>query len=104
MAAPWHSTGRAALSASVSGRDAGVGAQEGPRLGHVELEVRLEAPGVQADGDVVGQEVGGGEVEVDQAGQAAVEEEDVVGEQVGVDVAGGKVLRPGGQDGVQRGR
>ena len=49
--------------------------------------IRLEAPGVEADRDVVGQHVVAGEGEVDQAGEFVAEEEDVVVEQIGVDHA-----------------
>ena len=63
-----------------------IGAQHGPRLGDIEGKIRLEAPRVQAHRDVVGQDVGRREVEVDQAGQPAVQEEHIVGKQVGMDV------------------
>ena len=69
-AAPRQSTGSAARSASESGPQRGVGGEHRVRLGHVERAVRLEAPGVQAHREVVGQQVGAGEVEVDQAGDA----------------------------------
>ena len=47
--------------------------------------VLLEAPGVEADGDIVSYDIGAGEIEVDQPRQTLAEKEDVVGEQVGVD-------------------
>ena len=46
-----------------------VAGDEGARGGDVEAAVRLEAPGVQRDADVVGQRVAGGEVEVERAGE-----------------------------------
>ena len=73
--------------------DVVVGVEQGAGHRRVDAAV-LEAPAVEADGEVVGQEVGAGEVEVDQAGEFAFEKEDVVGEQVGVDVAGGQVRGP----------
>ena len=79
----------------------GVAAEQGLGFGDVEAEITLETPGVEADGDVVGVEIGGGEIEIDQAGDFAVQEEYVVREQVGVDMAGGQVLRPVGQDMVE---
>src|SRR5690606_18962409 len=71
-----------------------VGGEQRPRLGDVERPVRLEAPGVEADRDVVGEGVGAGEVEVDDAGHPVAEEEHVVGKQVGVDDAGRKPVGP----------
>ncbi len=56
--------------------------------------VGLEAPGVEADGDVIGERVGAGEVEVDQAGELLAEEEHIVGKQVGVDHALRQAARP----------
>ena len=56
-------------------------------LGQVEGKILLEAPGVEAGGDVVGVEVVASEIEVDQAGQFLAEEEDVVRKQIGVDDA-----------------
>ena len=74
------------------------------RLGHVEAEIGLEAPGVEADGEVVDQRVVAGEVEVDQAAEPVALEEDVVGEEVGVDHAARQVARPFRVDAAQRGR
>ena len=49
----------------------------------------------QADyAQVIGEHVGAGEIEIDQAGQLAVPEEHVVGKQVGVDDAAGQATRP----------
>ena len=41
--------------------------QERLALREIEGAIRLEAPGIQADGDIVGEGIGAGEVEVDQA-------------------------------------
>ncbi len=57
--------------------------------------IRLEAPGVEADGDVVGEHIVAGEIEIDQAGQLVAEEEDVVGKQIGMDDALRQIARPG---------
>ena len=70
-------------------------------LRHVERAVGLEAPGVEADAEVVGEEIVAGEIEVDQAGQLVAEEEHVVGKQVGVDDA---ARQAGGPDRLQRRR
>src|SRR6266566_2547492 len=56
--------------------------------------VKLEAPGVEADRDVVGERVGAGEIKIDQAGQPIAEEEHVVGKQIGMDHALWQVARP----------
>src|SRR5260370_20497200 len=71
-----------------------VGLQQRACLGGVEGVVALEAPGIEADRDVIGQEVIAGEVEVDEARQLVMQEEDVVVEQVGVDDARRPALRP----------
>ena len=56
--------------------------------------IGLEAPGVEADGDVIGERVGAGEIEIDEAGQPVAEEEHVIGKQIGVDHTLGQVARP----------
>src|SRR6478672_3248284 len=71
-----------------------IGLEKGPRLGDVEARVGLKAPGVEADGDVVSEHVGAGEVEVVFNGTAITEKEHVVGKEVGVDHALRQVLRP----------
>ena len=76
-----------------------VALQEGPALGQVVVAERLEAPGIQADRDVVGEEVVAGEIEVDDAGDLVAGEEHVVGEEVRMDDAGRE--RPG-PAGLQR--
>ena len=63
-------------------------------LGDVVGPVLLEAPGIEADGEVIGEEIVAGEIEVDQARELVVEEEDIVREQVGVDDAVRQILRP----------
>src|SRR3546814_16262715 len=73
---------------------AAVALQQHARLGDVEGVVLLEAPGVEAGRQVVGEEVVAGEVEVDDAGEPLVTEEHGVGEEVGVDDARRQVLRP----------
>ena len=60
-------------------------------LGDVERAVGLEAPGVEADAEVVGEGVVAGEIEVDQPGKPIAEEEHVVGEEIGVDHAARQV-------------
>ena len=85
-----------------------VAGEQRPALGQVEGKILLEAPGVEAGGDVIGVEIVAGEIEVDQAGQLVAEEEDVVGKEVGVDDAGRQVLRPlpveQGEIGIDLGR
>jgi hypothetical protein len=56
--------------------------------------IRLETPGVETDGDVVGERIGAGEIEIDQAGELGTEEEHVVRKQVGMDHALRQVFRP----------
>ena len=69
--------------------------EERPPLGGVEIEIRLEAPGVEAYGDVVGERVVAGEVKVDQTRKLLADEEDVVGKEVGVDDALWQSIGPG---------
>ena len=54
--------------------------------------VALEAPGVEADRQVVGEEVVAGEIEVDQPGQPFAEEEHVVVEKIGMNDAARQAL------------
>ena len=63
-----------------------VRSQQRPPLGDVEREIRLETPGVEADGHVVSQEIGGREIEIDQSRQVMVQKEHVVGKQIRVNV------------------
>ena len=51
----------------MTAEETGLTSQEGAPLGDVEGEILLEAPGVEADGDVVGERVVAGEIEVDEA-------------------------------------
>src|SRR3546814_8808976 len=83
---------------------AAVALQQHARLGDVEGVVLLEAPGVEAGRQVVGEEVVAGEVEVDDAGEPLVTEEHVVGEEVGVDDARRQVLRPAAFQMIELGR
>src|SRR3990172_2758460 len=72
-----------------------VSLKQRPRLGDIEAAVSLEAPGIEADGDVVSERVIAGEIEVDQAGNLVAEKEDIVGEEVGMDDALRQVGPPG---------
>ena len=54
-----------------SGRAAGIARQQVAALGDVVGMVGLEAPGVEADRDVIGERIGAGEIEVDQPGKLA---------------------------------
>ena len=56
--------------------------------------IRLKAPGIEADRDVIGEDVVAGERKVDQSRQFFAEEEHVVRKQVAVDDAERKVRRP----------
>ena len=47
----------------------------------------LESPGIQADGQIVGERVRAGEIEVDNTGKGIVQEESIVREEVCVDRA-----------------
>ena len=76
--------------------DALVALEQRHALGDVVGAILLEAPGVQADRDVIGEQIVAGEIEIDQAGQLVAEEEDVVGKEIGMDDAGRQVLRPVG--------
>src|SRR5262249_38528352 len=72
----------------------GVGLQQANALADVVGMVNLEAPGVEADRDVIGKRIGAGEVEVDQAGELIAEKEDIVGEQIGMDYSLRQGTRP----------
>src|SRR4029450_8420733 len=61
---------------------------------HIVGMVSLEAPGVEADRDVVGERVRAGEVEIDKSGKLVAEEEHVVGKEIGVDDAMRQIRRP----------
>ena len=69
--------------------------QQRAPLGDVEGVIGLEAPGVEADRQIVGERVGAGEIEIDQSRQPVIEKKHVVGKQVGVDHAAREVARPG---------
>ena len=71
-----------------------IAGQQGAGAGDVETAVGLEAPSVERHGDVVGQLVHAGEIEVDRAGEDRALEEDVVREVVGVDHAARQVRGP----------
>ena len=73
---------------------AAVGVEQRARLGDVEGTIDLEAPGVEADRDVIGEDVVAGEREVDQPRQPLAEEEHVVRKQVGMDHAVRQIARP----------
>src|SRR5207244_5927231 len=62
-----------------------VRADKQPRLGDIEAAVRLEAPGVEADRQVIGEKIGADEIEIDQSRYLAVAKEDIVREQIGMD-------------------
>ena len=79
-----------------------VGAQQRPRLGHVERQIRLEAPGVQAHRHVVGQDIGCREIKIDQARQPSIEKENVIRKQIRMDVSDGQIRRPARQNALQR--
>src|SRR5215469_10940517 len=65
-----------------------------PGFGDVEAAVILEAPGVETNGKIVGEEISAREVEVDDAGNALAAKEDVVGEEIGVDDTFREMRRP----------
>src|SRR6516165_1214188 len=65
-------------------------------LGHIKAAVRFEAPGVEADRQVIGKKISAGEIEVNQAGQRVVAEEYVIRKKVGVDYPDREVTRPHG--------
>src|SRR5260370_30511650 len=67
---------------------------EESRLGDIEAAVRLEAPGVEADRQVIGEKIGAGEIEIDQPRHLAVAEEDIVREQIGMDDPARQPARP----------
>ena len=71
-----------------------VGIEECARLGDVERIIALEAPGVEADRDVVGEHVVAGKGEIDDAGEPLAEKENIVRKQIGVNHAIWQIHRP----------
>src|SRR5262249_18784352 len=68
--------------------------EQEPRLRHVETAVGFEAPGVEADRHIIGEKVGAGEIEVNQARDFTLAEKSIVREKIGVDHAGREIARP----------
>ena len=79
-----------------------IGRQQTLCLGDVKVAIGLEAPGIEAHCDVIGQNVGAGEVEVDQSRQPIAKEKYVIGKQIGMDDARRKIFRPTAVEGIQR--
>ena len=93
-AAPRASSGKASNSERRELPLGAVGREQLAGLGDVERAIGLEAPSVQTDGQIVGDEVDAGEVEVDDAGQPVALEERIVREQVGMDDPARQIQRP----------
>src|SRR5262249_5693236 len=49
-----------------------IAVEEQARFGHVEAAVVFEAPGIQADRQIVSEKIGAGEIEIDQTGNLAL--------------------------------
>src|SRR5690606_38336019 len=98
--APGQDRKRFALG-RLKGTHACVAFEERAALGDVERVILLEAPGVQADGDVVREVIVAGEVEIDQSRNLAAAKEDIVRKKIGMNDTGRKVLGPVGQKGVE---
>ena len=71
-----------------------VGVEQRSPFGDVVGMIDLEAPGVEADRNVVGERIGTGKIEIDQAGQLVAKEEDVIGKKIGMDDALRQLARP----------
>src|SRR5437764_14391801 len=56
--------------------------------------VELEAPGVEADGKLVGERIGAGEIEIDQPRERIAEKVHVVGKKIGMNDALRQIARP----------
>src|SRR5260221_763770 len=69
-------------------------ADEKTRLRDIEAQIWLETPGIKADCNVVGEEIGAGEIEVDQTRELAVAKKHVVRKEIGMDDAARQVARP----------
>src|SRR6266702_3520627 len=70
--------------------------QQQPRFGDIEAAITLETPGVQADRDVVSQEIAAREVEINQPRDPLAAEEHVVGKEIGMNDAARQTLGPCG--------
>src|SRR5580700_4479816 len=66
--------------------------------------IGFEAPRVEADGNVIGERVGAGEIEIDQPRQPIGQKEHIVRKQIGVDYALWQALRPLALEYVELGR
>src|SRR5260370_37576050 len=87
--------GRSGKFGAVKEPDLAVMADKEAGLGHVEAEIRLEAPSVEAYRDVVGEKIGAGKIEIDQSREIAITEKYIVRKQVGVNDARRQNARPG---------
>ena len=58
-----------------------------PALCDVVRMIRLEAPGIEADGHVIGERIGAGKIEVDETRELVAEEEHIIRKKIGVDDA-----------------
>ncbi|MEL0021388.1 MAG: sodium-dependent bicarbonate transport family permease, partial [Rickettsiales bacterium] len=58
-------------------------------LGHIKAVIAFEAPGVEANRQVVGKEIVTRKIEIDQAGKPVTEEKDIVGKEVRMTDANG---------------
>src|SRR5690606_19214125 len=72
----------------------GIAAQKRCALGAIEGKILFKTPGVQANGDVVGQNIRAGKIEVDEARKPVAEEKDIIWEKIGMDHALRQIGRP----------
>lgn len=72
-----------------------IGGEQQSGFGDIELPM-LEAPGVHGNDKVVDEKIRAGKIEIDEAGEIAIEIENIVWKQVGVDDAARQIaiLRP----------
>src|SRR6516165_10068257 len=70
-----------------------IAVEQQSRLGHIEAAIGFEAPSIEADRQIIGEKVGAGEIEVNQAGNFTVAKENVIGKEVSVDHPGRQAAR-----------
>src|SRR5215813_2360346 len=75
--------------------DHAIAVEQRPPFGDVVGMIGLEAPCIEANGNVIGECIRAGEIEIDQAGNLVAEEENVVRKKISMDYALRQIAWPG---------
>src|SRR5262245_58611244 len=81
--------------------DLAVAVEQRAPLGDVVGMIDLEAPGIEANRDVVRERIRAGEIEINEAGNRAPEEENVVGKKIGMNHALRQFAWPGSLERIE---